>query len=159
MTLTLPAISSPSVRTSLVLSELSADLTTWCQSYVSAFMDYNAGSIAAHWTFPALTTQAGRSFVFKSHEHFANNTTRLLDFYREQGVARVERTLIEFHLLHRDAASMIVADIMKSKVGDEIASWEAAYVLQRVEGAWKAVMAVADGETDAWAARGTPLGG
>lgn len=122
-------------------------------------MDYDPGGIAAHWTFPALTTQAGRSYVFKSDEHFAKNTTRLLDFYREQGVARVERTLIECHFLHRNTASMIVADIMKTEVGDEIASWQAAYVLQRVDGAWKAVMAVADGETEAWAARGTPLSG
>jgi len=54
---------------------------------------------------------------------------------------------------------MIVSDVMSTANGDEIASWQAAYVLQRVNGAWKAVMAVADGETDAWAARGTPLGG
>ena len=41
------------------------------------------------------------------------------------------------------------------RMGVEIAGWQAAYVLQRVSGDWRAVMAVADGETEAWAARGT----
>ena len=54
---------------------------------------------------------------------------------------------------------MIVSDAMFTEDGTEIAYWQAAYVLQRVDGVWKAVMAVADGETEAWAARGTPLGG
>ena len=154
-----PAISNPWVRTSLVLSDLSADLSAWCQSYVGAFMDFDAAAIAGHWSFPALTTQAGRSFAFKSSEHFAQNTDRLLGFYKGQGVALVERKLLDCHLLQSETATMTVADIMLTDAGEEIASWQAAYVLQRVAGVWKAVMAVADGETEAWAARGTPLGG
>jgi hypothetical protein len=138
---------------------LETDLNDWCQSYVGAFNAADAGAIAAHWTFPALTTQAGRSFTFKSEEHFARNTDILLGFYQAQSVNRVARELVAAHLLHRDAASMIVSDVMYTADGQEIASWQAAYVLQRVDGAWKAVMAVADGETEAWAARGTPLGG
>ncbi|MEO1552499.1 MAG: hypothetical protein AAFR82_01095 [Pseudomonadota bacterium] len=143
----------------MIIMSLEAELDAWCQSYVSAFDAYNAARISAHWTFPALTTQAGRSFVFKSEAHFTSNTGRLLEFYRAQSVARVDRKLVECNLLHRGAASMIVADAMYTQSGDQIAHWQAAYVLQRVEGAWKAVMAVADGETEAWAARGTPLGG
>ena len=54
---------------------------------------------------------------------------------------------------------MIVADRMLDATGAVIAEWQASYVLQRVAGTWKAVMAVADGEVDAWTARGTPLGG
>ena len=145
--------------TSSALSELQQELEVWCQSYVRAFAAYDASEIAAHWTFPALTTQAGRSFTFKSDEHFARNTSRLLAFYRAQSVTRVERRLVSCNYLHTSAASMIVADKMFTHDGTEIVRWEAAYVLQRVEGTWKAVMAVADGETDAWAARGTPLGG
>ncbi|MEM9571148.1 MAG: hypothetical protein AAF996_06755 [Pseudomonadota bacterium] len=138
---------------------LEAELTDWCQSYVRAFADYDAAQISAHWTFPAVTTQAGRSFAFKSAEHFTGNTTHLLAFYRAQEVASVERSLVSCHALHDQAAALIVADIMYAKDGTEIARWQAAYVLQRIEGAWKAVMAVADGEIEAWAARGTPLGG
>ena len=145
--------------TSSALSKLSSELQAWCQSYVAAFVAFDAAKISAHWTFPALTTQAGRSFGFKSAEHFTGNTSHLLDFYRAQAVARVERALVSCQYLHNDAASMIVSDIMFAEDGTEIASWQAAYVLQRIDGAWKAVMAVADGETEAWAARGTPLGG
>jgi len=138
---------------------LETELADWCQSYVDAFNREDAEAIAAHWTFPALTTQAGRSFTFKSAAHFAKNTGHLLGFYRAQNVAQVERQLVEAHRLHRDAVSMIVADVMSAPDGAAIVRWQAAYVLQRVDGAWKAVMAVADGETEAWAARGTPLGG
>jgi len=138
---------------------LKSELVAWCQSYVSAFNAEDAEAIAAHWTFPALTTQAGRSFTFKSAEHFARNTGSLLGFYRAQDVAKVERSVSACQLLHRDAVSMTVSDTMYTSDGTAIASWQAAYVLQRIDGAWKAVMAVADGETEAWAARGTPLGG
>ena len=140
------------------MSDLREDLNAWCVSYVRAFCAYDAEAIAAHWTFPALTTQAGRSFSFASQEHFAKNTDKLLGFYRSQNVAKVERTILETHSLHPDIATMTVADVMRTPSNEEIVRWTAAYVLQRTGGIWKAVMAVADGETQAWAARGTPLG-
>jgi len=141
------------------LSDLKAELDAWCQSYVAAFNDEDADAIAAHWTFPAVTTQKGRSFAFKSEEHFAENTGLLLGFYRAHRVHRVERRIQDVLALHQNAVSMTVADAMFTEDGTEIVHWQAAYVLQRIDGQWKAVMAVADGETDAWAARGTPLGG
>lgn len=144
---------------SLALTDLKNALSNWCQSYVAAFNDGEAEAIAAHWAFPALTTQAGRSYSFKSAEHFAKNTGLLLGFYEAQGVDRVVRTLTTCAPLYEGVASMTVSDVMYDANGGEIAHWEAAYVLQRVEGVWRAVMAVADGETAAWAARGTPLGG
>ncbi|MEO1323356.1 MAG: hypothetical protein AAFV59_10155 [Pseudomonadota bacterium] len=139
--------------------ELRSELEDWCASYVRAFCDYDADAIAAHWTFPALTTQAGRSFSFASREHFSKNTDKLLGFYQRQGVSDVTRSVIACHALHPDVASMTVSDVMRSQSREEIVSWTAAYVLQRTGGIWKAVMAVADGETQAWAARGTPLVG
>ncbi len=141
------------------MTELASELEAWCASYVAAFNTADAEAIAAHWTFPALTTQAERSFTFKSQDHFAKNTAHLLGFYAAQNVDRVERALVACHSLHQNSASMTVADVMYAGNGSEIARWQAAYVLQRIGGTWKAVMAVADGETEAWAARGTPLGG
>lgn len=141
------------------MTDLQAELADWCQSYVAAFNEGDADAIAAHWTFPALTTQTGRSYTFKSAEHFAKNTGVLLSFYQAQGVQRVVRQLDTCHALHDGVASMTVSDVMYDADGMEIAGWQAAYVLQRVSGGWRAVMAVADGETDAWTARGTPLGG
>ena len=144
---------------SSALTNLRTDLEAWCRSYVTAFESYDAEAIASHWTFPALTTQAGRSFTFKSAEHFAKNTGLLLGFYKAQGVHSVERRVIDLLNMSAGAVSMTVQDRMLDNNGQEIAGWQAAYVLQRVDGAWKAVAAVADGEVDAWAARGTPLGG
>lgn len=141
------------------MTDLRADLEAWCRSYVTAFESYDAEAIAAHWTFPALTTQAGRSFTFKSEEHFAKNTGLLLGFYQAQNVARVERRVVDLLQMSPDAVSMTVRDRMLDAQGYEIAAWQAAYVIQRVDGTWKAVAAVADGEVEAWAARGTPLGG
>ena len=144
---------------SSVLTDLQDELAAWCQSYVAAFNAGDADAIAAHWTFPALTTQAERSYAFKTAEHFVKNTQILLDFYEAQNVARVVRGLVSCHELHDGVAAMTASDVMYDAQGTEIASWQAAYVLQRIAGAWKAVMAVADGETAAWSARGTPLGG
>lgn len=141
------------------MTDLRRDLEAWCHSYVTAFSAYDPEAIAAHWSFPALTTQAGKSYAFKSAEHFAKNTSLLLGFYRAQDVVKVERSVTDCHTLHRDAVSMTVADTMYASDGTAIVSWQAAYVLQRIDRQWKAVMAIADGETEAWAARGTPLGG
>ena len=126
---------------------------------MTAFESYDAEAIASHWTFPALTTQASRSFTFKSAEHFAKNTGLLLGFYKAQGVHSVERRVIDLLNMSATAVSMTVQDRMLDDKGQEIAGWHAAYVLQHVDGAWRAVAAVADGEVEAWAARGTPLGG
>ncbi|MFN3211792.1 MAG: hypothetical protein ACE37M_01690 [Henriciella sp.] len=141
------------------MTDLRSELEAWCRSYVDAFERYDANAIAAHWTFPALTTQAGRSFAFQSEEHFAKNTSRLLGFYQAQHVERVHREVDDILIMGPNAVSMTVSDQMMDAAGAGIASWQAAYVLQRVDGGWKAVAAVADGEVDAWAARGTPLGG
>ena len=141
------------------MTDLRLELAAWCQSYVDALNAADADAISAHWTFPALTTQAGQSYTFKSADHFTKNTRILLGFYQAQSVDRVERALVDCQRLHRDTAAMTVSDIMYTADGVEIAHWQAAYVLQRVGGHWKAVMAVADGETEAWATRGTPLGG
>lgn len=144
---------------SSVLTDVRGDLEAWCQSYVASFCAYDAEAIAEHWSFPALTTQAGRSFSFKSAEHFAKNTGLLLGFYKNQNVAQVERRVVETLALYKDTVAMTVSDAMLTAGGETIATWQAAYVMQRIDGVWKAVMAVADGETEAWAARGTPLGG
>ena len=151
--------SNPLAKMNCVLSSLRSDLEAWCASYIDAFMSWDAEAIAGHWAFPALTTQAGRSFAFKSTDHFAGNTQRLLEFYKAQDVAKVERQVVEVLPMSETSVSLTVSDRMKTADGILIASWEAAYVLQAREGQWKAIAAIADGEVAAWAARGTPLGG
>ena len=133
-------------------------MEAWCASYVAAFERSDAEAIAEHWTFPAITTQAGQSFAFKSAEHFQKNTDRLLGFYQRQGVVSVHRKIQSHFDMSTIAVAMTVADEMRNASGVVLASWHAAYVLQRHQNKWHAVAAIADGEVDAWAARGTPLG-
>ena len=140
------------------MTDAQAELDAWCQAYVGAFNAYDAAAIAAHWTFPALILSAGRSLAFASPAPFNRNTSALLEFYKRQNVKTAVRTLREHMMLDAHTASITVADNMRDSSDVEIVSWQAAYVLQRIDGAWRAAVALADGEVAAWAARGTPLG-
>lgn len=140
------------------MTELEAALKAWCASYIDAFMAWDAAAIAAHWTYPALVTQTGQSFTFKSADHFTKNTERLLSFYKGEDVARVTRQLGSSQALPGQSAAIIAADEMFTEDGTRMIGWQSFYVLQRIDGHWKAVMAVADGESEAWAARGSVLG-
>ena len=140
------------------VNDLEAELTHWCQSYVTAFSAYDAVAIAEHWAFPSLIIHEGGRAVFKTAEHFSKNTAMLLSFYERQGVARAERTLLSLQELGAGAVSMRVWDVMLDSASETITQWEAAYLLQRIDGNWRAVCAAADGEAAAWRSRGTPLG-
>ncbi|MEO9968317.1 MAG: hypothetical protein ABJG15_00585 [Hyphomonadaceae bacterium] len=137
---------------------LRGELEAWCAHYIEAFMAFDAEAIGAAWTYPATVNQAGRIFVFEDQERFVRNTKKLCEFYKRQGVARAERRVVEVLSLGKDTASMLVSDIMYDAAGSALAQWQAGYTLVRIDGDWKAVFAVADGETESWAARGTPLG-
>lgn len=135
-----------------------AGIEAWCASYVAAFNAFDAGAIERHWVFPALIVQRERRLVFETAERFSANTDMLLGFYRRQNVARVTRSLSEHLVMGDGLVSVTVSDVMQDAGGAEIVSWQAAYLLQKVAGAWKAAVAYADGEVSAWAARATPLG-
>lgn len=137
---------------------LRGELEAWCADYIKAFMAFDGARIAQAWAFPATVSQSGRVFLFKDEAGFAGNTQKLCGFYERQGVVRAERAVLEVLALGPDTASMRVADVMYNKQGEVLARWEAGYTLVRKDAGWRAVFAVADGETESWAARGTPLG-
>lgn len=134
------------------------ELEAWCAAYIEAFCAFDAGAIAAKWAYPATVSQGGRIFLFEDEAGFARNTQKLCGFYQRQGLAGAERRVIEVMALGPETAAMRVADVMYDGAGAVLAQWEAGYTLQRIKGDWRAVFAVADGETASWAARGTPLG-
>lgn len=134
------------------------EIEGWCKSYVTAFSAYDAPGIGAHWAFPAVITQAGRRISFRSREEFDANTAALLSFYQRHGVDRADRQLVDLLALNDATVAITVADTMRTSDGSPIVDWRAAYVLQRIDLEWKAIMAVADGELAAWRERGTPLG-
>ena len=133
-------------------------LADWCASYVAAFEAKDAAGIGGHWSFPALILTGERRLVFDCADKFNANTEMLLRFYEAQGVTRVRRRVVSAMNMTDQAASMLVSDEMLNSEGVVIAAWEAAYTLQHIDGEYRAVMAAADGEVAAWAARGTPLG-
>ncbi len=141
------------------MTDLREELQAWCQSYVTAFSAYDAEAISAHWTFPAVIAGSGRSLSFKSAEHFNKNTENLLGFYKVQRVDHARRSVINHLPMNSETVAMTVSDEMVDPEGNVIVGWQAAYVLQRINGEWKAVMALADGEVSAWAAIGASLGG
>ena len=139
-------------------NDLQTELSSWCASYVEAFSAYDAAGIEDHWTFPAFIIHDGGRTTFKTPGQFSANTSALLSFYKRRGVARAERKLISCMSLSTDVASMQVHDVMLNADAQNIVEWHAGYMLQRSGGTWKAVCAVATGETAAWRAIGTPLG-
>ncbi|WOR16414.1 hypothetical protein RYZ27_07010 [Hyphomonas sp. FCG-A18] len=140
------------------MTDMKDAIEQWCQSYTAAFSNYDAVGIGAHWMFPAVILSGGRSLTFRDAEHFNKNTANLLSFYKAQDVAAARRRLIEYLELDAGAVSIKVADDMISSNGETIVSWTASYVLNKGSEGLRAVMAIADGELKAWAARGTPLG-
>ena len=140
------------------LAALEIELSKWCQSYVGAFNAYDAEEIGRHWMFPALIISAGRSWVFQDAENFTRNTNTLLAFYEREGVARAERKLVSCMEMSEDVVAMVIADRMYTATDALIVQWRASYVMQKMHTGWFAVCAAADGEVEAWRARGTPLG-
>ena len=140
------------------MSAVADEVAAWCQSYVEAFSAFDIDAIGGHWIFPALILQSGRTLAFDSVERFSKNTSGLLGFYEHHGVDRAERDLVDHLVLSPDAVSITVFDKMIDAAGKTIVTWQAAYVLQSVQGNWRAAVALADRELAAWAARGTPLG-
>ena len=140
------------------LTDHQSDLAAWCASYVAAFNCGDADAISHHWAFPALIAQSGQQYSFRSAEHFTKNTELLLGFYKREGVTRVERELTGVMAMNGETASITVADAMFDIDGNTVVAWDAAYVLHRIGGSWKAILALAEGELAAWRARGTPLG-
>lgn len=138
---------------------LREDLAAWCADYVAAFSAFDAEAVGAHWQFPALVIQGDRHFVFETAERFNANTGRLLDFYRDRGVARARRRLEAAIDLAPDVSAIRVTDAMLDAGDSVIVTWSAGYTLRRTGEGWRAVMAVATGEGEAWAQAGTPMGG
>lgn len=139
-------------------ANLHLGLADWCHSYICAFRDYDAAGIETHWLFPALIIFQGQRFIYDSAEKFSNNTRRLLEFYKKQGVVGAERELVSSMPMDETVAAMRVQDKMLDAAGKEIVQWQASYVLQKIRGRWRAIAAVADGEAAAWVKNGTPLG-
>lgn len=134
------------------------ELSQWCLSYVTAFGEFDPDAIATHWDYPATVLQAGKLFSFPDAQSFASNVRKLCSFYRRQNVVSAVRDLLDVYPLSDDVVSIRAEDHMLSVTGRVIVSWQSAYTLRKTNNGWRAIFAIADGETESWAALGTPLG-
>ncbi|MEM7661812.1 MAG: hypothetical protein AAF292_06155 [Pseudomonadota bacterium] len=138
---------------------LRGDLSAWCTSYVEAFEAFDVRAIGSHWSFPATILTGNRQMVLKTVDDFNANTAALVDFYRAQDVAQVKRVVRRVFQMSECLAAMQVSDVMQSASGDTLVEWDSSYVLREDGNTWRAIFADANGEVNAWASRGTPLGG
>ena len=141
------------------MTESEAIAAAWCDSYLRAFNDGDVDRISAHWAFPALILSGGQRYVYKSADQFRRNTSGLLSFYSDQGVAHAERTCVAVVSFSEDEIAFRAEDRFYGEEGALMAHWQAGYVLQRDAADWRAILASAEGEAAAWRARGTPLPG
>ncbi|MGD9981937.1 MAG: hypothetical protein AB7H66_08805 [Hyphomonadaceae bacterium] len=125
-------------------------------SYVDAFTRWDVDAACAHWAGGGLFLMpAGNAALDASA--FRDNVAKLMDFYRRQHVAHPDAKLVSCAELFPGLAEVRVTYRLFDSAAAEIVAWEHIYLLRKTK-RWFAVLAVADGEIAAWAARGTPLG-
>jgi len=133
------------------------EIEAFFADYVDAFARWDVDAVCALWAPVSLFVMPHANAAMDAAA-FRDNGVKLLDFYRRQGVARPEGRLLSCAELFPGVAEARMAYRLFDAAGAEIVAWEHVYMLRKADH-WRAVLAVADGEIAAWAARGTPLGG
>lgn len=133
------------------------DFEAYFAAYVAAFNRRDAEAVAALWAFPATIVARGRSACF-DQEAFRSNTEALCAFYERREVAAAHKWVIGAEALFPGLWLVRTADRMTDEAGAEIVRWEHVYLIAETEAGPRALVAMADGEVEAWEARGTPLG-
>ena len=126
-------------------------------SYAEAFSGFDAQAVCRHWDMPALIVSAKRTVAFDA-DAFRANTEGLFAFYRRQGVSRATADVVSAEALFPDLAAVRVRYTMLDSADMTITAFESFYMLRRTSAGWRATTGVPDGELDAWAGRGAPLG-
>lgn len=137
---------------------LESSIATFFQLYAAAFTNCDAVALSDLWAYPAYITSAERSAAFDDAESFQANTELVCDFYKRQGFVRADEKILAASKLHDGVASVRVQYRLFDAQDQLIIEWEHAYLVRNMNGRWKAIVAIADGEIAAWKARGTPLG-
>lgn len=132
-------------------------IDAYFRDYVGAFSRGDVDALVGLWRFPATISTRERTVVF-DEPGFRKNVEALCGFYRLQGMAEARKTASGSHYLQPDVASVTTEDALLDGAGNLIAAWSHAYLLREDEDGIHAIAAIADGEVEAWAARGTPLG-
>ena len=127
------------------------------RDYVGAFSRGDVDAVVGLWRFPATISTRERTVAF-DEPGFRKNVEALCSFYRRQGMAEARKTVSASLHLAPNVASVTTEDSLLDGTGNLIAAWSHGYLLREDEDGIHAIAAIADGEVEAWAARGTPLG-
>ena len=128
------------------------------RSYAEAFARFDAAAVAAHWAFPAFFCARGKRAAMDEHQFLAN-VEAVMAFYRGQGAAQVEAAVARVQPMVAGLDLVATRYRLADADGEEVAAWEHLYIASDTDAGRRLVAAFADGELDAWEARGTPLGG
>jgi hypothetical protein len=125
--------------------------------YAAAFGRGDVDRICGHWAFPAYFAARGKRAAL-DEAAFRANAEALCRFYAERGVAAARKRVAALAPLVGGLAFARTADRLLDAYGGTVAEWEHGYVLSETASGPRLVMAMPDGELDAWQRKGTPLG-
>ena len=125
--------------------------------YAAAFGRGDVARICGHWAYPACFAARGRRAALDEAAFRANAET-LCRFYAERGVAAARKEVLELQPLVGALAFVRTGDRLSGADGRTLAAWEHGYLLEATAEGLRIVMAMPEGELDAWEGLGTPLG-
>lgn len=129
------------------------------KAYANAFMSYDAEKISEFWLYPSMVNVGEKSAINADVAEFKNNLAPLLDFYKKQGVAKVNKQLIEAVITIPSCVFITTFDQLFDENEKIITSWNHYYVVRQAsDRTWKIALSIADEEIEAWEDNGTPLG-
>lgn len=131
------------------------EIATFFVRYVDAFERQDADALSQLWDPVALFPSPTGNFAMQK-EAFRDHCVTLFDFYRKQGVVRPAGSLLSASELFPNVAQARMAYRMYDQRDDLITEWEHVYILRRGD-RWRVSLTIADGEMQAWAARGVQL--
>jgi len=136
---------------------VSTELDRLFHAYADAFSRGDAEAVAALWAFPAFFAARGKRAAL-DEAAFRANAEALIAFYRAQGAARAEKSVLAAEPLSGGLLLVRTTDRLADAGGATVATWEHLYLVSRTADGLRAIAAFRDGELDAWESRGTPLG-
>ncbi|MEM7641405.1 MAG: hypothetical protein AAF366_02635 [Pseudomonadota bacterium] len=131
------------------------EIEVFFASYVRAFADEDADALSELWDPVGLFPSPIGNFSME-REAFRAHCVTLMDFYRQQGVVRLEGDVLSVDELFPDVVQARIAYRMLDRDGAVVAEWEHVYILRKSE-RWRVSLTIADDEMAAWAKRGADL--
>ena len=131
------------------------DIARFFVEYIDAFARNDADALSEFWDAVGLFPSPTGNFAME-RQAFRDHCVTLMNFYRQQGVVRPEGELLSATELFPNVAQARMAYRMHGEGDELVAEWEHVYILRRGD-RWRVSLTIADGEMEAWAARGAQL--